>query len=59
MLLAPDKGSEIRRNISRTTGDWASNLGDIFANAKGELTKAATKGKIAGRRAVNRAEDYI
>ena len=59
MLLAPEKGSDIRRNISRTTGDWASNLGDLLANAKGELTRAQAKGKMGARRAANRAEDFI
>jgi gas vesicle protein len=59
MLLAPEKGSDIRRNISKTTGGWASNLGDLFANAKGELTKAKTKGKISAKRAANRADDFM
>lgn len=59
MLLAPEKGTDIRRNISKTAGGWASNLGDLFANAKGELTRATTKGKMAGRRAANRADDFI
>jgi gas vesicle protein len=59
MLLAPDSGTATRRTISRTAGGWASNLGDILANAKGELTRATTKGKIASRRAANRADDYL
>ena len=59
MLLAPEKGSDMRRNISKTTGSWASNLGDLFANAKGELTRAKTKGKMGARRMANRAEDFI
>lgn len=59
MLLAPEKGTDIRRNISRTAGSWAENLGDIFANAKGELTRASTKGKLTAKRAKNKAEDFL
>lgn len=59
MLLAPDSGNATRRTISRTAGGWASSLGDILANAKGELTRATTKGKLAGRRAANRADDFL
>lgn len=47
LLLAPDKGTEIRGKIKQTAGDWADHLTDLFANAKGEiesLKNKATKG---------------
>ncbi|RPD48887.1 MULTISPECIES: YtxH domain-containing protein [Chitinophagaceae] len=59
MLLAPEKGTDMRRNISKATGSWASSLSDLLANAKGELTRATTKGKLQTRRMANRAEDFI
>jgi gas vesicle protein len=59
MLLAPEKGTDIRRNLSRTAGGWASSLGDILANAKEEVASAASRAKVSGRRAASRAEDYI
>lgn len=37
LLLAPEKGAELRAKVSQTAGDWASHLTDLFANAKGEL----------------------
>lgn len=59
MLLAPDSGTATRRNISRTAGGWANTLSDLFANAKGQLTSAATKGKMQGRRMANKADDFL
>lgn len=59
MLLAPDSGTATRRQISRTAGGWASTVGDLFENAKGQLTSAASKGKIQGRRMANKADDYL
>ena len=47
LLLAPDKGTEMRGKIKQTAGDWADHLTDLFANAKGEiesLKNKATKG---------------
>ncbi|OLY93688.1 YtxH-like protein [Cnuella takakiae] len=59
MLLAPDSGNATRRNITRTAGGWASSVGDLLANAKGQLTTAKTKGKMNGRRLANKADDYL
>ena len=55
VLLAPDKGTEVRRNIGRTAGDWADHLTDLFANAKGELSNL---GKKASRSTGNMSESY-
>ena len=59
MLLAPEKGTDVRRNITRTAGGWATTVGDLFANAKGQLTTAATKARTHGSRMANQAEDYL
>ena len=45
LLLAPEKGEEIRSRIKTTAGDWADHLTDLFANAKGEITDLAGKAK--------------
>ena len=37
MLMAPEKGSELRKRISDTTGDWASQLGQLLAQGKEQL----------------------
>lgn len=44
LLLAPEKGTEMRGRIKRTAGDWADHLTDLFANAKGEIENL--KGKV-------------
>ena len=55
VLLAPEKGVDVRRNISKKTGDWADHLTDLFANAKGELSNMSKK---AGKRSRNITESY-
>jgi gas vesicle protein len=34
LLLAPEKGSDLRKRVSSTAGGWADNLSDLFARAK-------------------------
>ena len=34
LLLAPEKGTELRSRISQKMCDWTSHLSDLFANAK-------------------------
>ena len=48
LLLAPEKGEEIRSRIKTTAGDWADHLTDLFANAKGEITDLAGKARKSG-----------
>ena len=55
VLLAPEKGSDLRRNIGKRSGEWADHLTDLFANAKGELSNI---GRKASRRAGNVSESY-
>lgn len=55
LLLAPEKGTDMRRNIGKRTGDWADHLTDLFANAKGELSNM---GKKAAKRSRNITESY-
>jgi len=49
LLLAPEKGSDLRKKVKDTAGDWAGHLTDLFANAKGEIDNLKGKGsKVAG-----------
>ena len=49
LLLAPEKGADTRKKISKTAGDWASQLSDLFTNAKEEIANLKKKGaKAAG-----------
>lgn len=47
LLLAPEKGADLRKRIGSTTGGWADQLSDIFANARGEMQSLKGKGKRA------------
>ncbi len=55
LLLAPEKGTDLRKNIGKTAGDWADHLTDLFANAKGELSNL---GRKASKGASNMSENY-
>ena len=57
ILLAPDKGTEVRKKISQTAGDWASQLTDIFNNAKDQVTDLASKGAKAATDAASRYQN--
>ena len=54
MLLAPEKVSDLRSKISKTTGELADQLTDVFANAKGEIQNLAKKGSNAASDTANR-----
>ena len=54
LLLAPEKGTDLRSKISKATGDWADQLTDVFANAKGEIENLAKKGSNAASDTANR-----
>lgn len=47
LLLAPEKGSDLRKRVKNTAGDWASHLTDLFASAKGEVDNMKAKGTRA------------
>jgi gas vesicle protein len=46
LLIAPEKGTEMRKKIRKTAGDWADNLSHLWAN-----------GKEAAEEAINEARD--
>jgi gas vesicle protein len=54
LLLAPEKGMETRKKISKTAGDWAGQLADIFANAKDEIANLKNKGSKVASDAASR-----
>lgn len=51
MLLAPEKGSEIRQRVKDAANDWAVQLADLFAEGKAEINNLASK-------ASKKAKDY-
>ena len=53
LLLAPEKGTEIRSRISSKANGWAEHLTDLFADAKGELKNLRSRGKSMASEAGN------
>ena len=45
LLIAPEKGSETRKRIAKTTGDWADKLTDLFHNSRAEFEDLKDKAK--------------
>lgn len=57
LLVAPEKGSDLRQRIKDTTDDWASQLTDLFEEGKSEFQKVKGKAGRAASRARSEAED--
>ena len=55
LLIAPDKGSEVRKRIKRTAGEWADNLGHLFSEGMEQMSHAGEKVK----RAKSAAEEKV
>jgi len=51
LLLAPEKGSDLRKKIKKSAGDWAASLADLIATGQEELKNFTSK-------ATNAANDY-
>ena len=43
MLVAPEKGSDLRRRITDATGDWTTQLSDLLAQGKEQLNNLKNK----------------
>ena len=43
MLLAPEKGSDLRKKIQKSASDWASSLADLIASRQEELKNLTSK----------------
>ena len=37
LLIAPDKGTEMRKKIKKTTGDWADSLVHLLSRTKDKI----------------------
>ena len=62
MLLAPEKGSEMRQRIKKSAGDWVDNLSNLFVKGKEELedlTERSRQAKSAVEEKVNRMKESI
>ena len=59
MLIAPEKGSEMRKRISKTAGDWVDNLSNLFVKGKEELEELSSTAVEKGRQMKSAAEEKV
>lgn len=61
LLIAPEKGSETRKRIAKTTGDWADQLSNVFKNTRDQYNdlkdKARNMKSAAEQKVSNLKED--
>jgi gas vesicle protein len=61
LLIAPEKGSETRKRIAKTTSDWADQVGNLLKNGREEFenlkSKARNMKSAAEQKASNLKED--
>jgi len=61
LIIAPEKGSETRKRISKTTSDWADQVSNLFKNGREEFenlkNKARNMRSAAEQKASNLKED--
>jgi gas vesicle protein len=54
LVLAPEKGTDMRQKLKTTAGEWADHLTDLFADAKGEIQNLKNKGSKMANDAANK-----
>lgn len=57
LMLAPDSGSNTRKKIKSSAGDWSDHLGDLFSSAKDEFSNWKKKGAKVASDVSNRYND--
>jgi gas vesicle protein len=59
MLIAPEKGSEMRTRIKKSAGDWVDSLSNLFVKGKEELEDMGSNAAEKGRQARSVVEDKV
>ncbi|MBC7948026.1 MAG: YtxH domain-containing protein [Chitinophagaceae bacterium] len=57
LLIAPEKGTEMRSKLRKTAGDWADNLGHLWDKGKEEAENAMDEVKDKASKAANKAKE--
>lgn len=57
MLVAPEKGSDLRKKISDATGDWTSQLSQLLATGKAQLDSLKQTASDEAENLSNEAND--
>ncbi len=45
MMVAPEKGKDIRKKLKKTTNKWADEMSHLFVTGKEKLSKSGLKQK--------------
>jgi gas vesicle protein len=59
MLIAPEKGSEMRTRIKKSAGDLVDNLSNLFVKGKEELEELSSTAAEKGRQARSAVEEKV
>lgn len=59
LLIAPEKGKDMRKKIRKTAGDWADNLSHLWANGKEAMAEAYGEAKEKAKHAKASAEEKV
>jgi len=59
MLIAPEKGSEMRARIKKSAGDWVDSLSNLFVKGKEELEELSATAGDKVRQAKSMAEEKV
>ena len=57
LLIAPEKGTDMRKKIRKTAGDWAENLTNLWAHGKEAAADGMNDLKEKVRQARSSAEE--
>ena len=59
MLIAPEKGSDLRNNISKTAGDWADEVADWMGKGKEYLSEMKTRASAQADALASEGEEAV
>ncbi len=59
MLVAPEKGSELRKKITDATGDWTHQLSDLLEQGKEQLNTLKDKVSSETSKRMTEAESRV
>jgi len=59
LLIAPEKGSDLRNNISKTAGDWADEVGDWMGKGKEYLNEMKSRASSQAEALAAEGEDAV
>jgi gas vesicle protein len=59
MLVAPEKGKDLRKKLKKTAGEWSDNLGHLWNNGKEAAEDVLDEAKDKARSTRAAAEEKV